>query len=66
MYHGTNGTPGTFGTLLCQKTAFLDVKRPFLNAFYCNFWTKNACFSLKNSLKNHFFVRFQSKNNLFS
>jgi len=48
MYHDTNNTPGTSGTLLCQKTVFLDIKRPFLDAFHLLFQTKNACFSLKN------------------
>ncbi len=48
MYLGTNETAGTSGTLLCQKMAFLYLKRPFLNAFYLNFWAKNAHFSLKN------------------
>lgn len=65
MYHSTNETPGTVGTLLCIKTTFLYLKRSFLDTFYLDFGAKNVCFSLKNTRKIDFCAQFQSKKHPF-
>jgi len=66
LYYETNETLGTNGTLLHLKMAFLYIKRPFLDALYLDFRTKNAYFSLENILKNRFLPDFNQKTHFFN
>jgi hypothetical protein len=47
MYHGTSGTPGTFGTLLAPKTPKTTLKCSFLPTYLATFRTKKAQFGPK-------------------